>query len=33
MDDDLMVKQFIQMLKGMAFDKYNDLDPEFINNS
>jgi len=32
MDGDLIIKQFIWMLKGIAFDCYIDLKPKFINS-
>jgi len=32
MDDDLMIKQFVWTLKGIAFDWYTDLEPEFIDS-
>jgi len=31
-DNDLMIKQFVQTLKDIAFDWYNDLEPEFIDS-
>ena len=31
-DNDLMIKQFLQMLKSAAFDWNTDLQPKSINN-
>jgi len=31
-DDNLMIKQFVRTLKGIAFDWYTDLEPESIDS-
>lgn len=31
-EGDYLVKQFVQSLKGNAFDRYTDLEPESINS-